>query len=174
MTVHSCRFVFQALAGALLAALLPPPLGAQTSSSPSQPAVPESAPVAISDLFVVPWHHDELLACMSFTNTSQQTIQAVRFGLINIEKNVLGENSSRGYVDRLGSFAPGIAIRGPQRIFGTIVQTNETLRNCWETDRPSAAGAPMELQINILKAVYADGAVWINPTPSQPMASVRY
>jgi hypothetical protein len=32
----------------------------------------------------------------------------------------------------------------------------------------------MELQINILKAVYADGAVWINPTPSQPMASVRY
>lgn len=158
----------------LLAALLSIASGIEASSSPSPPAAAQTSPIAISDPFVVAWHRDEMLACMTFTNTSNKTIQAVRFGLVTVERSVLGEHTQSGYVDRLGSFAPGVAIHGPQRLFGSIVQTKETLRNCWETDLPSAAGAPMELQINVLKAVYADGSVWLNPNPSAPMVSVRY
>jgi hypothetical protein len=92
------------LLAALLAATLPIASAAQ--------ATPNSdAPIAVTDPFVIPWHHESVLACITFTNTTDRVIDAVRFGLTTEQENPLGSEPATAVVDRVGSFAPGAAIR---------------------------------------------------------------
>jgi hypothetical protein len=151
------------LFAAMLAAL-PGIAGAQTTSPASD------APVEISSPFVIPWHHDTVLTCMTFTNTSDRVIDAVRFGLSKVQENPLGSVPDIDFVDRIGSFAPGAAIRPPTKVLGTVNRESPALANCWQT---FASNIKTELRITVLKVVYHDGSVWINPAP-EPLASVTY
>lgn len=153
--------------GLLAAILLVWPGGAA-----AQVIAPEASgsPVAISSPFVIPWHHDTMLACMTFTNTSDRAIAAVRFGLTTVQQDPLGSVPANKFVDRLGSFAPGVAIRPPTKFLGTVNSTSPALANCWQS---AASNIKTELRITVLKVVFADGAVWNNPEP-EPLASVTY
>jgi hypothetical protein len=150
--------------------LAPAVAGAQ-AATPATPA--PASPIAIADPFVIPWKHDALLACMTFSNTSDRAIQAVRFGLSTVEDNPLGSEPTAAYVDRVGAFAPGVAIRPPTRFLGTVNSNSTALDNCWTMD-PSPVNVKSTLQITVLKVVFADGTIWMNPTPSQAMATVTY
>jgi hypothetical protein len=152
--------------GLLAALIAASPLGATAQTTETASA----APVAVSSPFVIPWHHDTMLACMTFTNTSDRTITAVRFGLTTTQQNPLGSDPENASVDRLGSFAPGVAIRPPTKFLGTVNSNSSALANCWET---AASNIKSELHITVLKVVYDDGSVWTNPAP-EPMASLSY
>jgi hypothetical protein len=130
----------------------------------------ETTPVEISSPFVIPWHHDTMLACFTFTNTSDRAIQAIRFGLSKVQENPLGSVPDNSFVDRLGSFAPGVAIRPPTKFLGTVNSVSPALANCWLT---FASNIKTDLRITVLKVVYDDGSIWTNPAP-EPLASVTY
>jgi hypothetical protein len=152
----------------LLAAILaawPAIAGAQATDS-----VPSGVPVEVSSPFVIPWHHDTVLACVTFTNASDRVITAVRFGLTTVQEDPLGSVPANEFVDRLGSFAPGIAIRPPAKFLGTVNSNSSALANCWQTP---ASNIKSELRITVLKVVYDDGSVWTNPAP-EPLASITY
>jgi hypothetical protein len=141
-------------------------------SAAAQVTAPEASgsPVAIASPFVIPWHHDTMLACVTFTNTSDRVITAVRFGLTTVQQDPLGSEPANEFVDRLGSFAPGVAIRPPTKFLGTVSSTSPALANCWQS---AASNIKTELRITVLKVVYEDGSVWTNPQP-EPLASVTY
>jgi hypothetical protein len=147
----------------MLAAASPATSSAQEASAPD-------SPVRITDPFVIPWHHDTVLACMTFTNSSDRVIDAVRFGLRRVQDNPLGSEPDDGFVDRIGSFAPGVAIRPPTKFLGTVNSASPALANCWQS---FATNIKTELRITVLKVVYHDGSVWTNPAP-EPLASITY
>ena len=152
----------------LLAAILAVwPSGASAQTTDPYASV---SPVQVSDPFVIPWHHETVLACMTFTNTSDRVIKAVRFGLTTTQQDPLGSDPQSDYIDRVGSFAPGVAIKPPTKFLGTVNSNSAALANCWET--PSS-NMKSELHIAVLKVVYADDTVWTNPAP-EPLASVSY
>ena len=156
---------------ALIAAILgvwPGTAVAQTPAPVSPYAV--ESPVAITDPFVIPWHYDTMLACMTFTNTTGRVITAIRFGFTTQQENPLGSNPSDAYVDRIGTFAPGVAIRAPAKFMGTVNSVSPALINCWVT---TVSTIRTDLHMSVLKVVYADGTVWENPRP-QPLASISY
>jgi hypothetical protein len=142
------------------------------ASAAAQVTAPEASgsPVAITSPFVIPWHHDTMLACVTFTNTSDRAITAVRFGLTTVQQDPLGSEPANEFVDRLGSFAPGVAIRPPTKFLGTVNSSSAALANCWQS---VASNIKTELRITVLKVVYDDGSVWTNPQP-EPLASVTY
>jgi hypothetical protein len=147
-------------------------LAAWPGSAAAQVTAPDASgsPVAVTSPFVIPWHHDTVLACVTFTNTSDRPITAVRFGLTTVQQDPLGSVPANEFVDRLGSFAPGVAIRPPTKFLGTVNSTSPALANCWQS---VASNIKTELRITVLKVVYDDGSVWTNPQP-EPLASVSY
>ena len=153
--------------GLLAAVLAAAPVGAA-----AQMTAPDASgsPVAVTSPFVIPWHHDTVLACVTFTNTSNRVITAVRFGLTTVQQDPLGSVPANEFVDRLGSFAPGVAIRPPAKFLGTVNSVSPALANCWQS---VASNIKTELRITVLKVVYDDGSVWTNPQPD-PLASVSY
>jgi hypothetical protein len=153
--------------GLLAAILAVSPAGVAAQATDD---VAAAVPVQVSDPYVIPWHHDTVLACMTFTNASDRIIKAVRFGLTTTQQDPLGSDPESDYIDRVGSFAPGVAIRPPTKFLGTVNSNSAALANCWET--PSS-NMKSELHIAVLKVVYADDTVWVNPAP-EPLASVSY
>jgi hypothetical protein len=147
-------------------------LTAWPGSATAQVTAPDAAgsPVAVTSPFVIPWHRDTVLACVTFTNTSDRVIAAVRFGLTTVQQDPLGSVPANEFVDRLGSFAPGVDIRPPTKLLGTVNSSSPALANCWQS---VASNIKTELRITVLKVVYADGSVWNNPQP-EPLASVTY
>lgn len=158
------------LLAAILAAV--PALAIGQTPEPAVPVAPvaSGSPVAVTDPFVIPWRFDAMLACMTFSNASDKVIKAVRFGLSSAQQNPLGNVPNVAIFDRIGSFAPGVAIRPPAKFLGTVNRESPALANCWET---GVSNIKTELQITVLKVVYADDTVWINPQP-EPIASVTY
>jgi hypothetical protein len=152
----------------LLAAIL----AVSTAIAGAQATDPAASgtPVQVSSPFVIPWHHDTELACMTFTNTSDRPIKAVRFGLTTTQEDPLGSTPESDFIDRIGTFAPGVAIRPPTKFLGTVNSQSAALANCWETP---ASNIKSELHIAVLKVVYSDDTVWVNPAP-EPVASVTY
>jgi hypothetical protein len=147
-------------------------LAAWPGSAAAQATAPDasSSPVAVSSPFVITWHHDTVLACVTFTNTSDRVITAVRFGLTTTQQDPLGSVPATEFVDRLGLFAPGVPIRPPAKFLGTVNSNSAALANCWQS---VASNIKTELRITVLKVVYDDGSTWINPEP-EPLASVTY
>jgi hypothetical protein len=147
-------------------------LTAWPGSAAAQGTAPDASgsPVAVTSPFVIPWHHDTVLACVTFTNTSDRVITAVRFGLTTVRQDPLGSVPANEFVDRLGSFAPGVDIRPPAKFLGTVNSSSPALANCWQS---VASNIKTELRITVLKVVYEDGSVWTNPQP-EPLASVSY
>jgi hypothetical protein len=145
--------------------------GAQ-ATDPAAGSSPSGSPIQISSPFVIPWHHDTELACMTFTNVSDRPIKAVRFGLTTTQDNPLGSTPENDTIDRIGSFAPGVAIRPPTKFLGTVNSNSAALANCWETTATNV-NLKSELHITVLKVVYNDDTVWVNPSP-EPLASVSY
>lgn len=152
----------------LIAAILTawPAIAAAQATLPDASA----SPVAVTSPFVIPWHHDTVLACVTFTNTSDRVITAVRFGLTTVQEDPLGSVPANEFVDRLGSFAPGVAIRPPTKFLGTVNSVSPALVNCWQS---VASNIKTELRITVLKVLYDDGSEWVNPAP-EPLASVSY
>jgi len=152
--------------------LLPAAARAQSPAPTATPAA-SASPISITDPFVIPWTHDSVLACMTFSNASNKVIQGVRFGLHSEQKNPLGSNPTDATIDRVGSFAPGVAIRPPTRFLGTVNRSSGALDNCWEMD-PNPVNVKTVVGITVVKVVYADGTLWLNPAPSEAMVSVSY
>ena len=145
-------------------------LAAILAAWPAVAAAQAVDPVAVTDPFVIPWHHETVLACMTFTNTSDRTITAIRFGFTTEQQSPFGNVPASEFVDRVGSFAPGVAIRPPTKFLGTVNQESPALANCWQG---LASNLRTELRITVLKVAYDDGSVWTNPSP-EPLASVTY
>jgi hypothetical protein len=87
-----------------------------------------------------------------------------------VQDDPLGSVPANEFVDRLGSFAPGVAIRPPTKFLGTVNGVSPALANCWQS---VASNIKSELRITVLKVLYDDGSEWINPAP-EPLASVSY
>jgi len=141
-------------------------------SAPSPVVGDISPPVVLKDPFVVQnWRYGEALVCLTFTDTSTKTIQGIRLALRARRSSVLGDSSQGSYVDMLGSFAPGIDIKPPGRLLGTVNRNSSALKNCWEMDTGLTKTV---VGISAGKVVFADGTVWLNPTPDEAMTSVTY
>jgi hypothetical protein len=101
--------------------------------------------------------------CLSFVNTSQNLITAVRFG-IHIT-DAFGDSAMNLHADRLGEFSPGIEIDGPQSIDeyniavrgGTFGGANQKVRNCWSFYPKSQV---VHLDVQVTKVLFADGSRW--------------
>lgn len=161
-------------AAVILAFVVVTPVAAGAQTAPTVTAGAQTpSPVMVSEFFVIPWNDASSLACMTFSNATERAIQAVRFDLTSAQpQNPLDPDiHSQGHIDRVGSFAPGVAIRAPARFMGTVNRNSSALINCWSTDLPS--NIKTQLGISIEKVVYADGTVWVNPSP-QPLATVSY
>jgi hypothetical protein len=145
---------------------------AVTQAQSAGPVATVRSPVVVSELFVINWHDGWKLGCLTFSNASDREIHAIRFGLSYAQDNPLGDGPSQRYIDRIGTFAPGVAIRAPTRFLGTVAETSPALENCWRV----AGGSDIAtvLGVSILKVVYADGTVWVNPNPSQTLATTTY
>jgi hypothetical protein len=149
-------------------------IGMMAGATQAQSAVPVAtarSPVEVSELFVIPWEDGWKLGCLTFSNASEREIHAIRFGLTYTQNNPLGDGPSQRYIDRVGTFAPGVAIRAPRRILGTVAENSAGLQNCW---RVSGSDVATVLGVSVLKVVYADGTVWINPDPSHALATTTY
>jgi len=111
--------------------------------------------------------------CLSFVNTSQTLITAVRFGIFVTD--AFGDVVTNAHGDRLGEFSPGVDIYGPQNVEeyntavrgGTLGGANQKIRNCWSF-YPKTGGQVVHLSVRVMKVIFADGTHWRgNASPAQ-------
>lgn len=125
----------------------------QTIDSPVQ--VDTNAPVAIT--FHTRAVNDDgktFKQCISFRNLAPKTATAISF---HFEFFGLFNNRIEGFrPDRVGSFAPGILIEGPNP--GQLFVSDETAKNCWNFATMSAILS--NEKISVLAVRYDDGTVW--------------
>jgi hypothetical protein len=133
---------------------------------------PQSSPVVVANLAILPWKSDDALVCLDFTNTSQATIQAIRFAFSYTSRSVLGDSSTEFTGDRTGSFAPGVAILGPKKHFGLQEYGGLAMANCWSS--ADISNVHSTLKVSVAKVVYADGSTWVNADPTQIAGVVNY
>jgi hypothetical protein len=136
------------------------------------PPVTSPPPIAVANLAILPWKSDAALVCLDFTNTSNSSIQAVRFAFSYTSSSVLGDASTEFTGDRTGSFAPGVAILGPKKHFGLQEYGGVAMANCWSSDEVSNVRST--LKVSVAKVVYADGTSWVNADPTQIADVVNY
>jgi hypothetical protein len=157
------------LAFAALLVLTASPSFAQTAAAP--PPAGSGIPVAVTDPFVVGWVGGSNLTCMTFTNTSEKTIRAIRFGLSALQQGPQAGVGGTVYLDRVGTFSPGVAIKPPTKFLGSVNRDSPALQNCFTT---FPAKVDTVLEIGVVKVWYVDGTSWDNPYPSRALATVNY
>lgn len=153
-----CRFICALMGilsiapGSAVAAL--PPTSADTGT-----------PVAVSKVFIVTSNAQSVTwtTCLSFTNETKSTMRAVRFGFVY--KDAFGGAAATFHADRVGEFAPGVLIEGPDNASDYLTTGNSRkAQNCFSY--PTVVGSISSVDVQILKVRYGDGTVWTNPAPA--------
>lgn len=115
---------------------------------------PAAAPVEVSRIAVMRID-GAYVNCITFTNRSDRTIDAVNFVFAHVD--VFGDTQGKVLVTRSGTFSPGIAIEGPT----PNVITERTKKNCWrEAIETFSLGSATVAVTNVR---FADGTQWTNP-----------
>jgi hypothetical protein len=111
------------------------------------------------------------VVCVSFLNTSQTLITAVRFDFI--ATNTFHEVVAHVHGDRMGEFSPGVTIDGPKNVDeyntairgGTLGGANQKIRNCFRYF--PTGGVPVVVNARATHVIFADGSEWIEPPNTQ-------
>lgn len=141
---------------------------AQAQSSPAP--TPNVSPVSVSKTFIVTTNTKSVswVTCLSFTNETQQTMQAIQFGFTY--KDAFDTTVGSFHGDRVGEFSPGVLIEGPDNA-GDYMTTGNSRKaqNCFTY--PMVVGSIASVEVSILKVRYGDGIIWTNPSPTTVFSS---
>lgn len=101
-------------------------------------------------------HHDELMACVSFTNEAPVGATGVRFHFD--AKNAAGATVKSFTQDISGEFAPGVSIQAPTFPSDSLVRA---LKYCWWTKRPDEAfNNTTRVNAYVDHVTFSDGVLW--------------
>jgi len=136
--------------------------GPSSAESPTIRRIPP--PVSIDRSWVAPLADNvRYVTCLSFTNTSEKVITALRIELRLFD--AAGQLQGQFSLDRSGQFSPGVLIEGPstgdeynQAVNGGAwFGVREKSRNCWTT-QPN--GPATRQTLRLIAVVFADGSSW--------------
>ena len=154
-----------------LPTLSPSPLS--TESPIVEPTtLPVAPPVQVVEQLMVRLNDNlRYVGCVSFLNTSQKLITAIRFDFNLI--NAFHESSAHFHGDRIGEFSPGVTIAGPANVDqynvgvggGSLSGANQKVRNCW--NYYVSGSAPQSMTVNVQRVIFADGSEYVNTIDSK-------
>jgi hypothetical protein len=141
------------------------PAAADGPSSAESPTIKHMPPpVSIERNWIAPLADNvRYVTCLSFTNTSDKVITALRIELRLFD--AAGQLQGQFNLDRSGQFSPRVLIEGPangdeynQAVNGgSLFGVREKSRNCWTT-QPN--GPSTRQTLRLIAVVFADGSSW--------------
>lgn len=147
-----------AAAAALIALAIISPSRSLADTDPTPAPSPVPAPVQVVGTYMKQLNGNlQYSACVSFLNTSQKLITAVRFDF-NLY-NAFHESTAHYYGDRIGEFSPGVTIAGPEKDW----QFSTSLANCFTF---YSYGVAQTMVAKVQRVMFADGTEWNWPTPT--------
>jgi hypothetical protein len=124
-----------------------------------QPAYAQvsNTPVTVSKIFTFEAdNHLTWVNCLSFTNNTAKSITAIKFRFSFYDAfDTLVDTVT---ADRVGDFAPGVLIEGPDNQ-GDFLTTGNSRKaeNCW--NHVATIGSVSAVKVDVLKVRYGDGTI---------------
>lgn len=153
----------QLVTALLTVAIMSLPWGAVAQTSiPVQMTTPppQSNPVIVNRLFTAVRDRVYWVSCLNFTNNTPRTITAVQFKFTYLDAFETPIHTFRA--DRVGSFAPGTLIEGPENAdiigAGNVAQKSA---NCWVVAQ--VVGSLSKVTAEVVKVRYSDGTIYVAP-----------
>jgi hypothetical protein len=126
----------------------------------AQVAPPTASPVNVSKVYAQVNHQVFWMTCVNFTNTTAKTMRAIEFAFTFVDAFDTPLTTHRA--DRVGSFAPGVLIEGPDNFTDVGTTGNERkMENCWKVAQ--VVGSLSKITVQVKKVRYADGTIWEAP-----------
>jgi hypothetical protein len=145
-----------------LMALAGPAYAQQTLPGNAVPAESDSgtSPVSISRFFTANNGAATWASCIDFTNVMQRRMTAIQFKFTYWDAFDSPITTFRA--DRVGDFAPGVLVQGPQNINETGQgNINQKVPNCWTIT--AGVGSLSKVTAEVVKIRYGDGEIWVAP-----------